>query len=105
MAHVISSVPEPPPLTPEQAELIVLTKAPPGGCFIIPVGQQMQPALVQMAFERLLMGELVRLLDLNFHPVQVAINKTGLVPCRFFRLTDEGVRRLAVLRGTAKLDG
>lgn len=94
----------PPPMTADQAELYVLSKCPPGGLFYIPCGQKMEPSQVQTAFERLMMGELIRLCDVNLaaitHP---ATGKPKGVMCRFFKLTEDGVRRLALLRGTVQL--
>ena len=95
----ISSLTEP-PITPDGAELTILSQFG-AGMLKLPLGGDLEPAPVKLAFMRAVVNEWVRLVDLSMD----ARNINGRIvqtPHRVFMLTEAGRKRLGQLRVGAK---
>lgn len=87
-----------PAITPDGAELTILAEATKNGIMAFPLGS-MPNAMMQMAHERLVINEYLRLID-----IQMVINPNSRQPepARVFKITAEGRKRLMELRISAK---
>lgn len=88
------------PLTPDAAELTILTQF--GGGFLkLPLGGDLDPAPVKLAFMRGVANEWIRLVDMTVE-ARVVGGKVTRMPHRVFMLTEAGRARLGQLRVGAR---
>lgn len=87
-----------PPLTPDGAELELLTECAKNGIMAFPLGA-IPNTMMQMAHERLVRNEWIRLIDITL----VANNANRGQPelARIFKLTEEGKKRRVQLLAKA----
>lgn len=89
-----------PPLTPDAAELTILTQF--GGGFLkLPLGGDLEPASAKLAFMRAVVSEWIRFVDMDLSP-RVVDGKIVKMPHRVFMLTEAGRARLGQLRVGAR---
>ncbi len=96
-----AEIPAPPPMTPDAAEMHLLSQFVASGFLKLPLGGQLEPAPVKLAWMRGLARQWWQFVDMTMDATNVN-GRLVQVPHRVFMLTDAGRRRLSELRVGAK---
>lgn len=99
---VNAELPAPPPMTPDAAELHLLAQFVASGFLKLPLGGQLEPASVKLAWVRGLANGWWQFVDMTMEATSIS-GKIMSVPHRVFMLTDTGRKRMGELRVGAKL--